>query len=92
MIQHYHDCSGKTYLHLCRTINKILREDCNLNYTLSICERTLRRYADGDVIPQQPHVIKAIAKILKVEPAELLKNLKEFKREKNNNKQRQSQA
>ena len=55
--------NNSNYLMMTRVINKHIREDTSIDYELSICERTLRRYATGDCLPKQPHVIRAIAKL-----------------------------
>ena len=77
LILEYHDNTGKTYRHLAHTVDLILRNDFNSNYSLSY--RTLERYAIGATVPTIPVIIKAIAKMLKVEPKELIQNLNKYK-------------
>ena len=83
LILEYKDSTKKTYRHLAHTVDLILRNDFKSNYSLSY--RTLERYAIGATVPSIPVITKAIAKMLKVEPAELIKNLNECKRCKDGN-------
>ena len=77
----YSDCP--TYNHLKNIVNTILIKDLKSYYTIS--ERTLRRYAHGDTLPKQPDVIKAIAKLCKVTPDELMTNLRDYKKSRDKN-------
>ena len=72
--------NNSNYLMMTRIINKYLKEDKSFDYQLSICERTLRRYAHGDNIPIQPHVIRAIAKLCGVKSNVLLSDLEKYKK------------
>lgn len=78
LLKEFHDNSGKTYKHLTNTVNLILRKDLNSNYRT--CKSTLENYANGTTVPSVKDIITAIAKMLKVEPNELMKNLREFNR------------
>lgn len=77
LILEYKDSTGKTYRHLAHTVDLILRNDFKSNYSLSY--RTLERYAIGATVPSVPDIIKAIAKMVKVTPEELMKNLNKYK-------------
>lgn len=72
--------SNSNYLMMTRVINKHLREDTSFDYELTICERTLRRYAHGDCLPKQPHVIRAIAKLCGVTSWMLISDLEKYKK------------
>ena len=78
LILEYHDSTNKTYKHLAHTVNLILRKDFDSIYSISY--RTLERYAVGDTLPTKTIIIKAIAKMLKVEPLDLVQNLKEYRK------------
>ena len=77
LIKKFHDDTGKTYKHLTNTVNLILRKDLNSIYRT--CNSTLENYANGTTVPSVSDIIKAIAKMVKVTPEELMKNLNRYK-------------
>lgn len=81
LIREFHDnyTNCPTYNHLKNIVNTILMKDIKSNFSIS--ERTLRRYANGDSLPKQKDIINAIAKMVKVEPAELMQNLRDYRKE-----------
>jgi hypothetical protein len=82
ILQKFHDeyTNCPTYNHLKNIVNTILIKDLKSYYTIS--ERTLRRYANGDSLPKQPDIIKALAKMCKVTPEELIHDLTAYKKAK----------